>query len=98
MYTIKLIGNIKIHIDADELSKLQNEIKNNIIFFRCGAINPKYIISVEPDENEMDTILLRPDETEADRQKKIEEYKSEDIFKSIRGPSTIEKKEQKQLN
>lgn len=83
MYIIETFrGPVKI--DADELVKLRDDIGSQLIFFRQGAVNPKQIVRVVEDTERRESMPKMVTESEAEREQRIQEDRSDDIFSSIR--------------
>lgn len=93
MYLIKTLqGNIQA--DHDEIEKIANS-KGGFIFLRNGAVNPKHISIIVPDYNERATFFRGLDETAEDVERRIQEYRSKDLFAHIRNNSSISENESK---
>lgn len=84
MYIIETFkGPVKI--DADEIQKLKDNGKAPLIFFRQGAVNPKHIVRIIEDTERKADVLKMAGESEDERQQRILEERSEDIFAGVRG-------------
>lgn len=87
MYIIKLLGNIEIQADADELDRIINTT-DTLVLLRNGAVNVKHISAIVKDTNRERLVLKRPGDTEETMRLRIEEDRSEDIFPQLRKPTT----------
>lgn len=86
MYILKLLGNIEVKADADELDKITNS-KDGLVFLRNGAVNIKHISAIIRDTERERLVLKRPGDTEETLRLRAEEDRSDDIFPQLRRPA-----------
>ena len=83
MYIIRTLhGDIKA--DFDEIEKIVANPAGGLIFLRNGAVNIRHITNIVLDEERMKEVVKRPGQTDAVRQKEIDESRSVDIFAKLR--------------
>lgn len=86
MYILKLLGNIEVKADADELEKITNT-KEGLVFLRNGAVNIKHITAIIKDTDRERLVLKRPGDTEESLKLRAENDRSDDIFPQLRRPA-----------
>lgn len=83
MYIIKILGNIEIQADADEIQKVIGSTEGMIVL-RNGVVNIKHISAIVRDTEREKLVLKRPGDTEESVRLRIENERSEDIFPQLR--------------